>query len=299
MFHHQHKMFHSLRRHFFSTKISPNIQAIQHEFKRQAKWFETNWDSRSTVSTSTLMDWVQHCLHHHRPLTATDRVLDVACGTGIFARSVASSVPGINVIGLDATPEMLDQAQTKINQEHLQNQVTLVQGDAASLPFPDHAFDLVTSRLAIHHFSHPPSIVREMARVVKPGGRVVVVDIVSSNVDAHSQEHNRLETLRDPTHVFAYPVLGLIELLEKEGGLVVGKSPNDIPAFENPMDLSAWMSATNTPPHAAIKIEQSIGSELKGGTKTGMRPYYHDDDGSVHFVHQYVTVQADKKDVGG
>ena len=87
------------------------------------------------------------------------------------------------------------------------------------------------------------------------------------------------------------------ELLEKEGGLIVGKGPNDIPAFENPMDLSAWMSATNTPPHAAIKIEQSIATELKGGTKTGMRPYSND-DGSVHFVHQYVTVQADKKDVG-
>ena len=59
------------------------------------------------------------------------------------------------------------------------NNIEFHRGDAAKLPFGDASFDLVVTRLAIHHFDKPATIVHEMARVCKPGGRVILVDITS------------------------------------------------------------------------------------------------------------------------
>ena len=86
------------------------------------------------------------------------------------------------MVALDATEAMLAEAKAKAEEEGLSN-IKFLHGDATSLSFPDSSFGLVTSRLAIHHFTKPKPILDEMARVTAPGGRVVLVDLVASECE--------------------------------------------------------------------------------------------------------------------
>ncbi len=95
-----------------------------------------------------------------------DRVLDVACGTGIVARSLADRAPGALVEGVDLNPAMLEVAR------RVRPDLTWSTGDAAALPYADAAFDLVTCSAALMFFPDPVAALRELARVTGPDGRV-------------------------------------------------------------------------------------------------------------------------------
>ncbi len=96
-----------------------------------------------------------------------ERVLDLACGTGIVARTAAPMVqPGGEVIGLDFNPDQIATARS------IDSSIEWREGDAASLPFTEQEFDLVVCQQGIQFFPDQVQAVREMHRVLKPGGRV-------------------------------------------------------------------------------------------------------------------------------
>jgi demethylmenaquinone methyltransferase/2-methoxy-6-polyprenyl-1,4-benzoquinol methylase len=95
-----------------------------------------------------------------------DSVLDVATGTGAVARELLAR-KGCTVVGLDQSPEMLAEARRR-----LPSSVRLVEGNAESLPFEDAAFDGLTFTYLLRYVSDPPSTLRELARVVRPGGTI-------------------------------------------------------------------------------------------------------------------------------
>jgi SAM-dependent methyltransferase len=98
-----------------------------------------------------------------------DRVLDVACGTGVLTRAAAVRVgPSGRVTGLDLNEGMLAVAR------RLRPEIDWRQGDAQDLPFADHAFDVVMSQFALMFFPDRPRTLREMWRVLAPGGRLAV-----------------------------------------------------------------------------------------------------------------------------
>jgi ubiquinone/menaquinone biosynthesis C-methylase UbiE len=98
-----------------------------------------------------------------------ERVLDVACGTGALTLAVADMVgPSGSVVGLDANPEMLAVARRK------PQRIEWVEGKAEALPFPDNTFDAVVSQFGLMFFEDKPKALREMIRVLKPGGRLAV-----------------------------------------------------------------------------------------------------------------------------
>lgn len=103
-------------------------------------------------------------------ITPGTRVLDVACGTGVVALTAARV--GASVTGLDLTPALLARAQENAEIARHVDRVTWVEGDVESLPFEDASFDVVTSQFG-HIFAPRPEVaIREMLRVLKPGGRV-------------------------------------------------------------------------------------------------------------------------------
>lgn len=104
--------------------------------------------------------------------------LDVACGTGDFAFDLARKPNIEHVIGLDFVPEMLALAKGKAARQGLGKRTTFTVGDAHALPFPDDSFVCATVGFGVRNFIDVPRALSEMARVVQPGGRVVVLEIV-------------------------------------------------------------------------------------------------------------------------
>src|SRR5271169_4034293 len=143
-----------------------------------------------------------------------DTVLDVACGGGIVVCAFAPHVR--HATGIDMTSAMLDRARRLAAEKGITN-VTWREGDVTSLPWPDASFAIVVTRFAVHHFPDPGAVLREMVRVCMPGGRIVVVDTMASADPAKAAAFNRLEKLRDPSHVRALPLAELKGLFSSAG----------------------------------------------------------------------------------
>jgi demethylmenaquinone methyltransferase / 2-methoxy-6-polyprenyl-1,4-benzoquinol methylase len=101
-----------------------------------------------------------------------DRVLDVACGTGLVSRELVERW-GCHVVGLDQSPAMLGRARSMVAASpRLGQRIELVEGEGESLPFADAEFDHLTFTYLLRYVDDPAATLRELARVVKPGGRV-------------------------------------------------------------------------------------------------------------------------------
>ena len=124
-------------------------------------------------------------------------VLDIATGAGHTAFLFAPHVR--QVWATDITPEMLEQVRQQVSTRSTGN-VTVEIADAEQLPYSDSRFDLVTCRIAPHHFAAPERFVAEAARVLKPGGLLAVVDNIVPHGVAGDYV-NAFEKLRDPSHV--------------------------------------------------------------------------------------------------
>jgi ubiquinone/menaquinone biosynthesis C-methylase UbiE len=141
-----------------------------------------------------------------------DTSLDVACGPGLLASAFARVVR--HAVGIDLTPAMLEQARKTQAAQRLKN-VTWQRGDVNSLPYPDAHFSIVSSRFAFHHLLDPVAALKEMKRVCKPGGRVVVADMAPAPEKADAM--NAEERLRDPSHVRGMPEDELRSLFAQAG----------------------------------------------------------------------------------
>jgi len=119
-----------------------------------------------------------------------ERALDVACGPGIVTAALDQA--GLLSCGVDLTLEMLREAASRGGR--------FVQGDTVRLPFKEAAFDVVVCRNSLHHVLDPAAAMREMTRVVRPGGRLVVEDMRAPDDTDKRAYHETIERLRDVSH---------------------------------------------------------------------------------------------------
>jgi demethylmenaquinone methyltransferase/2-methoxy-6-polyprenyl-1,4-benzoquinol methylase len=106
----------------------------------------------------------------------SDRVLDVATGTGLIAAELVRRY-GCSVVGIDQSEEMLARARRRLAREpHLARQVDLVRGEAERLPFADGEFDGLTTGYLFRYVDDPATTIRELARVVRHGGRIASME---------------------------------------------------------------------------------------------------------------------------
>ncbi len=180
--------------------------AILDQFTRQAVPFSTAAGIKDEQALQLLVE-----------LTGAgpdDTVLDVACGGGLVVCAFARVVR--HATGIDLTPAMIERARALQQEKGLTN-VSWKLGDVLPLPYADGSFSIVTSRFAFHHFVEPPAVLAGMKRVCAPGGKVVVADTEASPDPAKAAEFNRMEKLRDPSHVRAMPLTELTALFTRVG----------------------------------------------------------------------------------
>jgi ubiquinone/menaquinone biosynthesis C-methylase UbiE len=123
--------------------------------------------------------------------------LDVACGPGLVARALDPRVGSVH--GVDMTPAMVERAEAEaVAGGHAG--LAFSRGDATALEEADASYDGAITRFSLHHIPAPSRVIEEMARVVRPGGWVVVGDhLTDADADAAAW-HQEIERLRDPTH---------------------------------------------------------------------------------------------------
>jgi SAM-dependent methyltransferase len=175
---------------------------------------------------------------------ATARVLDLGCGGGHVSYRAAPHVA--EVVACDVTASMLEAVAATAAERGLSN-ITVQLAAAENLPFPDASFDVVLCRFTAHHWHDLEAGLRQVRRVIKSGGRAIVVDTVAPAdrmLDTHLQA---IELLRDASHVRNYSVAELIAALSRAGFAVDG-----ITLRRLRMEFPVWIARTQaSPAHAA------------------------------------------------
>jgi len=141
-----------------------------------------------------------------------EQVLDLACGTGQLLRRLARARPEAELTGVDLAPKMVERAWAKL--VDVPN-VRLEQADAHDLPFADDAFDVVVCASTFHYFTHPTTVLTEVRRVLRPDGRLVLLDWCRDYWTCRLMDA-MLRRL-DPAHGTCYTLAELTTLLNRAG----------------------------------------------------------------------------------
>jgi ubiquinone/menaquinone biosynthesis C-methylase UbiE len=168
----------------------------------------------------------------HLPPLAGKFCLDVATGTGHTAFFLARKQA--HVFAVDINDEMLRVAQEE--SDRLSLSVRFLKSTAEELMFDDDNFDFVTCRLAAHHFPDVDGFLAEVARVLRPGGHLLLIDNVVPDDEQAAVWLNEYEKARDATHQSCLPKAAWNSHLEASGFRIVRSE-----RFNNRMDFRAWM----------------------------------------------------------
>jgi SAM-dependent methyltransferase len=231
---------------------------VRREFTRQEPSFASTDAYYASLGAGTLAAL--------QPLERDQIALDVACGAAHAAEAVAARVR--QVVGVDLTPALLAVGAKRLSERGVRN-VLLQEANAARLPFADASFDLVFCRAALHHFSEPAAQVSEMARVCRPGGRVVLLDMIAPDADVRAH-FDALHRELDPSHASCLLEEELAALLSR----CVGAPATLRRSCSAPLAFDVFEHQSATARREAL---EGVKGELRreatsGGNATGFEP---------------------------
>ena len=173
-------------------------------------------------------------------------VLDMGCGAGHASFAVAKHAQ--EVVAYDIAPQMLATVEGAAKQRGLAN-IRTQQGAAEKLPFADHTFDWVISRMSAHHWHDVPLALTEVRRVLKPGGKVLFIDIAGSDhplLDTHLQA---VEVLRDGSHIRDYRADEWVACFEAAGFQASIRE-----RWRIDIEFGSWVARMRTPEPRVVAI---------------------------------------------
>ncbi|MFD1170549.1 class I SAM-dependent methyltransferase [Oceanobacillus caeni] len=217
-------------------------------------------------------------------VTGIEEVLDVATGGGHTANALAPLSQ--KVTAMDLTPEMLSAAEQFIKGNGNVN-VDFVEGDAENMPFSSEKFDLVSCRIAPHHFPNIENFIKEVYRVLKSGGQFLLDDNVAPEHDEFDQFYNDVEKMRDYSHYRAWKKTEWIQMLELNGFEI-----QELHRFEKRFEFGSWcnrMHLSDTEKEALNEFMLKASEE----TKNKFRIFINDHQ-VTSFVGEAVLLRAIK-----
>lgn len=241
-------------------------------FSQQAEQFNLSPVMNRAETLDALVDLL--------PLSADQDWLEVACGPGIISRALAPRVR--SVLGVDLTPAMIATAEREAARLGLAN-LRFTVGDATTLHLPDASVDGAVTRFSLHHLPLPWRCLREMARVVRPGGWVAIGDHVTSEDRAEAAWHQEIERLRDPSH-WACLTPGDLRALGAEAGLEL-REERLVPFA---IDFEEWWRRGGQSDQALALVRAAFARRPEG--VFGFQPRAAPDGRLLILLHHHITL---------
>jgi demethylmenaquinone methyltransferase/2-methoxy-6-polyprenyl-1,4-benzoquinol methylase len=204
--------------------IAPTYDALNHILSFGVDW---SW-RRRLVKMADKFHKRGFTVQPHAPTA----ILDVATGTGDLAIALARALPGAQVTGVDISERMLAAGRKKVASKGLAARITLQTGDAERLDFPDGTFDLVTVAFGVRNFGDIAAGLREMRRVLRPGGRCLVLEF---------SEPQRGTIFAALYRFYFHRVLPLVGRLVSRDGRAYSYLPTSVDGFPSPEKFAAEM----------------------------------------------------------
>jgi ubiquinone/menaquinone biosynthesis C-methylase UbiE len=247
--------------------------AVQRQFGQVAAAYSVSTVHAKGVDLAEMLNAAQ--------LDGNERVLDAGCGAGHTALNFSPHVA--EVVAVDFTEGMLAQGRYLATERNLRN-IDFRLADVEQLPFANGEFDVVVSRLSAHHWPHPLLALREFKRVLRPGGRFILSDIVSYDEYSLDTFLQSIELLRDPSHVRDHSAEQWLAMFANAG--FAGEL---VYTWDVWLNFADWVARMATPPvqvaalralfdnapaevRTMLRIEADYSFTLQGGMLRGQNP---------------------------
>ena len=248
--------------------------AAQRQFGRQASCYAMSRPHATGSSLQMMVSWA-----NPEPV---DRVLDVATGTGFTAFAFAEAAA--EVVATDLTMNMLQEARRLAADRGIRN-IRFLQAAAEALPFRTGSFDIATCRIAPHHFTSVPTFLREVRRILRPSGRLVLTDTSSPDEPDFYIWQHEVEQLRDPSHVRSYTPSEWRRLVG-EAGFTLEELTT---AHHSELVFSDWMHTAGSSAEVSAELRRRF-TEAPRGIEERLR--IRQVDGDFHFSLMLVILLA-------
>jgi ubiquinone/menaquinone biosynthesis C-methylase UbiE len=213
----------------------------------------SQFDPRAQAYLTSAVHAAGPDLEHARALMrdlepAPNTLLDVGCGAGHLSFVLAPTFT--RVVATDPAPSMLATVAAAAADRGLR-QIETVRAPASRLPFDAASFGIVATRYSAHHWEDVPAALDEMRRVLAPGGRLLIIDLLGGDtplVDTHLQA---IELLRDPSHIRDFTRVEWRTLLGAAGFVVETEA-----TWPTRLEFRSWIERMRTPPESAAAIRR-------------------------------------------
>jgi ubiquinone/menaquinone biosynthesis C-methylase UbiE len=217
-------------------------------------------------------------------VSRNDDVLELACGSGNTILGFAERC-GYGV-GIDVIEEPLGTARKAAIERNLNN-VDFVLSEIERLSFDDDTFDGALCRFSFHHIVNPARVFAELARVVAPGGWMVIADMVASEDPAKAELHNQMERLCDPMHSRTLPVSEFEQMFAENSFRTAMKVERDAR-----LTLDDWIRFGGASPENAAKLREMAAAAVDQD-RAGLR--FSRDGDQIRLMHNSVSFVLEKE----